>query len=84
MDEIFGIAYLCCGILFLLFKGQFQESPALRFSSGDSWMLLAAFCFAVYNILVRKKARFYFSHQAFIVTIFVRIGFTVSIFFMGT
>ena len=27
----------------------------MRFSDGDAWMLVAAFCFAVYNTLVRKK-----------------------------
>jgi drug/metabolite transporter (DMT)-like permease len=43
------------GVLFLLSKGNFSNLLSLQFSEGDLWVLLAALCFAVYNILVRKK-----------------------------
>ncbi|MBC7872501.1 MAG: DMT family transporter [Ferruginibacter sp.] len=48
---------VCCiiGVLFLLSKGNFRNLLSLHFSTGDLWMLLAAFCFAVYNTLVKKK-----------------------------
>src|SRR4030095_9370624 len=53
--KFLGLLICVTGILFLLSKGNFRNLLALKFSSGDSWMLLAAFCFAVYNIFVRKK-----------------------------
>src|SRR5690242_9880071 len=53
--KLLGMFICITGILFLLSRGDFRNIFALKFSSGDVWMLLAAFCFAVYNILVRKK-----------------------------
>ena len=53
--KLLGMIICIAGILFLLSKGNFKNILTLRFSSGDVWMLVAAFCFAVYNILVRKK-----------------------------
>ena len=53
--KIAGLVLCITGILFLLSKGNFKNLLTLSFSAGDAWMLLAAFCFAVYNILVRKK-----------------------------
>ena len=48
--------FLCTiGVLFLLLKRNFQNLLSLHFSTGDLWMLLAAFSFAVYNTLVKKK-----------------------------
>lgn len=53
--KLLGVLICVAGILFLLSKGNLKDLVALKFSSGDVWMLMAAFCFAVYNILVRKK-----------------------------
>jgi drug/metabolite transporter (DMT)-like permease len=53
--KLCGMIICVAGILFLLSKGNFKNLLTLQFSSGDAWMLVAAFCFAVYNILVRKK-----------------------------
>jgi drug/metabolite transporter (DMT)-like permease len=53
--KLLGMFICILGILFLLSKGNFKDLLALKFSSGDVWMLMAAFSFAVYNILVRKK-----------------------------
>jgi len=53
--KLSGMFICIAGILFLLSKGNFKNLLTLKFSSGDAWMLMAAFCFAVYNILVRKK-----------------------------
>ena len=47
---------LCVGgVAFLLSKGHLQNLVTFRFTTGDGWVLLAAFFFAVYNTLVRKK-----------------------------
>jgi len=50
-----GMLICIAGIVFLLSKGNFKNLLTLKFSSGDVWMLIAAFCFALYNIFVRKK-----------------------------
>ncbi len=53
--KLAGMLVCITGVLFLLSKGNFQNLLSLHFSTGDLWMLVAAFCFAVYNTLVKKK-----------------------------
>ena len=53
--KLAGLILCTIGVLFLLSNGNFQNLLSLHFSTGDLWMLLAAFCFAVYNTLVKKK-----------------------------
>ena len=53
--KLAGMILCVAGVLFLLSKGNFQNLLSLQFSIGDLWMLLAAFCFAVYNTMVKKK-----------------------------
>lgn len=50
---------ICCfiGILWLLARGNWHNLAQFHFSKGDLWVLGGAFCFAVYNILFRKKSR---------------------------
>ena len=50
-----GMIFCIAGVIFLLFKGDFNNLRHLTFSTGDLWVLLAAVTFAIYNILVRKK-----------------------------
>jgi drug/metabolite transporter (DMT)-like permease len=50
-----GMILCITGVLFLLAKGDFENLIHLHFSDGDLWVLLAAFCFAVYNTMVKKK-----------------------------
>ena len=50
-----GMALCICGVIFLLSRGSLQNLVSLNFTKGDGWILVAAFCFAVYNTLVRKK-----------------------------
>lgn len=53
--KLAGMILCIIGVLFLLSKGSFQNFLSFHFSIGDLWMLLAAFCFAVYNTMVKKK-----------------------------
>ncbi len=53
--KLAGMILCTIGVLFLLSNGNFKNLLSLHFSTGDLWMLLAAFCFAVYNTLVKKK-----------------------------
>jgi len=50
-----GMILCIAGVLFLLAQGSLQNLVSLNFSRGDGWILIAAFCFAVYNTMVRKK-----------------------------
>ena len=50
-----GMILFAIDVLFLLSKGSFQNLLHLHFGTGDLWVLLAAFSFAVYNTLVKKK-----------------------------
>lgn len=52
-----GMMLCIAGILYLLAKGDWHNLINFHFTKGDKWVLLGAFCFAVYNILVRKKPR---------------------------
>jgi len=50
-----GMVICVLGVLFLLSKGNFKNLVHLQFGEGDLWVLLAAFCFAIYNTMVKKK-----------------------------
>lgn len=50
-----GMVLCICGVLYLLCGGNWEQLLSLHFSKGDLWVLLAAFCFAVYNTMVKKK-----------------------------
>ena len=53
--KMMGLALCISGVVFLLTKGDWRNLLTFRFTAGDGWVLLAAFFFAVYNTLVRKK-----------------------------
>ncbi len=53
--KLTGLVLCITGVLFLLSRGNFQHLLNLKFSTGDLWVLAAAFCFAVYNTMVKKK-----------------------------
>jgi drug/metabolite transporter (DMT)-like permease len=53
--KLTGLIFCITGVLFLLSKGNFQTLLTLKFSAGDLWALTAAFSFAIYNTLVKKK-----------------------------
>lgn len=80
--KIIGIILCITGVLFLLSKGDFRNLLHFQFSEGDLWVLLAAFCFAVYNTLVRKKP-VAISAPGFLVTIFGIGTFLLLPFFLG-
>ena len=50
-----GMLLCIAGVLFLLSKGRMENLLQLHFSTGDLWMLMAAFFFAVYNVIVITK-----------------------------
>jgi drug/metabolite transporter (DMT)-like permease len=71
--KLIGMIFCISGVLFLLSKGNFQNLLMLRFGTGDLWTIAAAFCFAVYNTLVKKKP-----------ASILRVNFLFIIFLLGT
>lgn len=53
--RIVGLIICIAGILTLLSNGSVSVLMAFRFSQGDWWVLVGAFFFAVYTLLVKKK-----------------------------
>lgn len=55
LAKLSGLFLCIAGVLMILSKGNIQNLATFHFEKGDLWMLAAAFFFAVYNILVKKK-----------------------------
>lgn len=53
--KLLGMLLCIAGVLYLLSRGNLDNLLHLQFGTGDLWVLLAAFCFSVYNTLVKKK-----------------------------
>ncbi|MFI5128716.1 MAG: DMT family transporter [Chitinophagales bacterium] len=53
--KLLGLAFCVIGVLFLLSSGDIHKLLGHEYSTGDLWVLAAAFCFAVYNTLAKKK-----------------------------
>ena len=53
--RVIGMVICIVGILFLISHGNLQTLARFRFSKGDVLILISAFTFSIYNILVRKK-----------------------------
>lgn len=53
--RIIGMLICITGVLLLLTRGDINNLFALTFSKGDWWVLAAAFAFAIYNTMVKKK-----------------------------
>ncbi|MFT3702795.1 MAG: DMT family transporter [Agriterribacter sp.] len=54
-QKIVGMFICLLGVIFLISKGDINNLLHFQFGIGDRWVLLGATCFAIYNILVRKK-----------------------------
>jgi drug/metabolite transporter (DMT)-like permease len=67
--RIVGIIVCIVGILWLLVRGSWEQLLHFRLASGDLWLLAGAFCFAIYNIQVRRKPAG-ISNTAFLLTVF--------------
>ncbi len=55
LHKLLGMLLCITGVLYLLCHGHWGNLKTLHFGEGDLWVLLAAFCFAVYNTMVKKK-----------------------------
>lgn len=69
--RIAGLIICFIGILLLLSQGSWSRLIHFHFTPGDWWILLAALCFAVYNIMVRKKPQGVSSFSFLFITFFL-------------
>ncbi len=53
--RIAGLLFCITGVLVLLSKGSIATLLAFKFSAGDVWILLSAFVFSIYTVLVKRK-----------------------------
>jgi drug/metabolite transporter (DMT)-like permease len=53
--RILGVLVTILGVLTLISRGSLNNLLNITFVIGDLWMLMAAFSFASYNIMVRRK-----------------------------
>lgn len=56
--QVFGILCAFVGVVVIVSKGKWDNLTALRFSAGDWWMILNAFCFALYSFLQHSRPDF--------------------------
>ncbi|MFT3935379.1 MAG: DMT family transporter [Chitinophagaceae bacterium] len=54
-NRIIGMLLCIIGILFLISQGSWQKLTHFHFGKGDVLVLISAFSFAIYTILVRKR-----------------------------
>ena len=50
-----GLLFCIAGVMVLVSKGSIHTLLTFRFTAGDVWILFAAFVFAIYTVLVKKK-----------------------------
>ncbi|MEJ7671606.1 MAG: DMT family transporter [Chitinophagaceae bacterium] len=50
-----GLLFCIAGVVMLLSKGSMNTLLAFRFTAGDVWILLSAFVFSIYTVLVKRK-----------------------------
>jgi drug/metabolite transporter (DMT)-like permease len=65
-----GILLVVAGVVLLITKGSPSSLLNISFAIGDLWMLLAAFTFAVYSVLLKRKPE-NISIQAFQLSTFI-------------
>lgn len=53
--EIIGIILAVFGVLFIVFKGSWQEFMAVQFNTGDILFVMAATGWAIYSVLSKKR-----------------------------
>lgn len=53
--RIAGLVLCIAGVVVLLSKGSISTLLAFRFTTGDVWILFAAFVFSIYTVLVKRK-----------------------------
>lgn len=65
-----GILLVTTGVLLLITNGDYSIILNISFAIGDIWMLIAAFVFAIYSLLIKRKPK-ELSIKAFLLSTFI-------------
>ena len=55
--EIFGVFISTIGVLFVILKGNLLDILNIEITKGDFWILIAAFDWALYSVLLKYKPK---------------------------
>lgn len=53
--QIVGVALALSGMVLIIAKGSFQNLVAVRFVTGDLWVITAVLCWTAYSIILRRQ-----------------------------
>lgn len=56
--QVLGIILALAGVSIIVTRGNWSGGASFHFSMGDIWMILNAFCFALYSFLQHKRPAF--------------------------
>jgi drug/metabolite transporter (DMT)-like permease len=81
--QTIGIIISTFGVLFLVLKGELSSIVMLEFNSGDIWIVVAAFTWALYSVMVKFKPKELNDFEYF--TTIVLIGFLIlsTVYFLS-
>lgn len=71
--QILGVLLSTLGVLYLILKGEINHILELNFTPGDLWILLAAFDWAIYSVLLKFKPKELSSFSFLTITSFIGV-----------
>lgn len=71
--QILGVLLSTLGVLYLILKGNINHILELNFTPGDLWILLAAFDWAIYSVLLKFKPKDLSSFSFLTITSFIGV-----------
>jgi drug/metabolite transporter (DMT)-like permease len=71
--QILGVLLSTLGVLYLILKGNINHILELNFTPGDLWILLAAFDWAIYSVLLKFKPKELSSFSFLTITSFIGV-----------
>ena len=71
--QILGVLLSTLGVLYLILKGDINHILELNFTPGDLWILLAAFDWAIYSVLLKFKPKDLSSFSFLTITSFIGV-----------
>jgi drug/metabolite transporter (DMT)-like permease len=73
--QFVGIVISTIGVVFLIIKADFANLSSLKFNAGDIWIIISSITWALYSVLVKKRARTLGDFDYFVLIVF--IGFCI-------
>lgn len=81
--EILGVFISTLGVIYVILKGNLSEILNLSITSGDLWILFAAFIWALYSVLLKYKPQEIKAFDFLFLIVLFGIFFLVLLFFIS-